>query len=241
FPNTPFPKPDGIKHVQISKASGLLPGDTTPSSMIIEEVFAEKFVPTETENLFFTVKIDKVSRLLATEFTPPDAVEEVVYQNYQDIADMFNWNNEIKEYYEQFDSSIEPTDPTDPENPVETIPLPSNIRFGLPPTEYDNIHTANSAENVPSIKIISPENHSKIPKGLLKMEMELEAPNGVKVVEYYVDDNKVYTTSTPPYIGSIIISKFFKNNSAHLIRAKIIDVLGYSAESVIEVSVVESD
>lgn len=236
LPNTPFPKPEGIKHVQISKASGLLPGPSTPPSMVVNEIFAADSVPTEVENLFYTVKIDRVSGLLATEFTPPDAVEEVVYQNYRDIADLFNWNNEIKTYYENYKPS---TDNPDSENPMEGVEIPPNVRFGTPPTEYDNIHTAESSQNLPSIIITDPASQSKIPKGLLKMAIELEAKNGVKVVEYYIDEKKVYTTSTAPYLGSIIISKFFKNNSAHLLSVKVIDDLGYSAESVVEVKVIE--
>ncbi|MFA7685935.1 MAG: transglycosylase domain-containing protein [Candidatus Gracilibacteria bacterium] len=235
IPNTPFPEPEGIKHIQISKASGLLPGPNTPSSMIVEEVFAGSSVPTETEHLFYTVKIDRVSGLLATEFTPPDAVEEVTYQNYQDIADLFHWNDEVKAFYSRYDSSTS----QDPDNPDAIIP--SGIRFGLPPTEYDNVHTAESAQNIPSVTIVNPAAQSTVTKGPLKIEIALNAKNGVKVVEYYIDDKKVYFTSTAPYSGPVNISKFFKNNSAHLIAVKVVDLLGYSTQSVIEVKVKDEE
>lgn len=235
FPDKPFPEPEGIKHIQVSKASGLLPGPDTPASMIEEEVFANSYIPTEQENLFYKVKIDKVSGLLATEYTPEDAVEEVVYQNYKDIADMFNWNQEIKEYYQNYNPSKDPAlqDPAD----LVAMTTPGNVRFGAPPTEYDNVHTANSSKKAPSITITSPVSQSTVAKGPIKIKIDLEAANGVKVVEYYVDDKRAYFTSTAPYYGSLNISKFFKDGSAHLIAVKVIDLLGYSAQSVIEVKV----
>ena len=82
-----------------SVAHRKLPGPTTPKSMVTSEVFASGSIPTEVENLFFKVKIDKISGLLATEFTPPDAVEEVTFQNYEPIADLFNWKTELLTFY----------------------------------------------------------------------------------------------------------------------------------------------
>ncbi|MFA6917932.1 MAG: penicillin-binding protein [Candidatus Gracilibacteria bacterium] len=233
IPNTPFLEPEGIKHIQVSKASGLLPGPTTPPSMIIEEVFASSSIPTEQENLFYKVKIDKVSGLLATEYTPEDAIEEVSFQNYKDIADMFNWNKEIRDYYATYDPSKNAEAPTD-ENPEPITPA---VRFGAPPTEYDNIHTATTAKNIPSITITSPTSNSTLPKKGVEIEIDLDAKNGVGTVEYYIDDKKVYFTRTAPYFGHLNISRFFANGSTHLITAKVIDALGYSAQSVIEIKV----
>jgi membrane peptidoglycan carboxypeptidase len=229
IPNMPFPEPEGIKHIEISKASGLLPGPDTPPEMIVSEVFASSGIPTQQESLFYKVKIDKVSGKLATEFTPPDAVEEVTYQNYSDIADLFNWNQEIKDYF----SSLDPA--THPELQQGTV------RFGAPPTEYDDVHTAQTANNLPSITITTPSSNSSVPKGPTEIDIEVEAKNGIKVVEYYLDDKEVYSTSTEPYTGRINISKFLEDGSSHLIVAKIVDSMGYSAQSAIEIRVVAEE
>ena len=239
IPDKPFPEPEGIKHVAVSKASGLLPGPTTPPSMVVEEVFAGANVPTEQETLFYKVKIDKISGLLATEFTPKDAVEEYVYQNYKDIADMFSWNAEITEYYKNYDPSKDAA--VNAENIETIIENPDNVRFGVPPSKYDNIHTADSAKNKPAITITSPSSNSSVPKGAILIEVEASAPSGLSTVQYYIDDKLLYSTETEPYYGHLNISKFFKEGSAHLITAKIIDTLGYSAQSVIEVKVSSSE
>lgn len=227
LPNEDFVEPEGIKHVQISRASGKLPGPNTPADMVVNEIFSSFSVPTEVENIFFTVKIDKVSGLLATEFTPQDAIEEVTYQKYEDIADMFNWNAEIEEYYKKKQA----------EEGGENAVVAGNIRFGVPPTEYDNVHTAESAKNIPSVNIVKPGGGSILPVGNFEVNLEVEAKNGVERVEFYVNDKKEYFTSTAPYTGHLSISKFMKKGDTQLIVAKVIDKLGYSSQAAVEIKV----
>lgn len=226
LPAEPFPEPEGIVEVKISKASGKLPGASTPSSMVITEKFPSFAVPTEVENLFFQVKIDKISGFLATEFTPPDAVEEVTFQNYEPIADLLNWKNEVRAYY----ANKEPAEGDE-----------SGISFGTPPTEYDNVHTADTAMRAPSITILNPVSQSSLPKGNFKVEVSVSAPHGVSQVEYYLDDKKEFFTNSKPYTGFLSISKLFSIGSKHLIVAKVIDALGYSSQSAIEIKVSDDE
>ncbi|MBD3360277.1 hypothetical protein GF366_00575 [Candidatus Peregrinibacteria bacterium] len=219
MPGEPFPEPEGIKHIEISKASGKLPGPNTPGSMITTEIFPSFSVPTEKEKIFFKVKIDKVSGLLATEYTPEDAVEEVIYQNYEPIADMLNWKSEIQSYYENIDEQK------------------GEIRIGLPPKQYDNIHTAETAASAPSITITNPVSGDHLSQGNFTVNVDISASNGVEKVEFYLDDRKEYFTTSSPYTGHLNISRFMKENSSHLIVAKIIDSLGYSSQSAIEIKV----
>ncbi len=225
LPSEPFPEPEGIKRVQVSRASGKLPGAETPSSMIFTDIFASFSVPTEVENLFFKVKIDKISGLLATEFTPPDALEEVTFQNYEEIADMLNWNEEVRNFYNGKSSEED-------ENPEG-----STIRAGLPPAEFDNIHTAETAKNAPTVTITNPVSQSTVNAGNLKVSINLKAPNGVSTVEYYLDDEKKFFTTSAPYTGQVNISKFIEPNSKHLLVVKVIDSLGYSTQSAIEIKI----
>jgi membrane peptidoglycan carboxypeptidase len=223
LPTEPFPEPEGIKHVQISRASGKLPGPETPTSMITTDVFASFSVPTEQEHLFVRVKIDKISGKLATEFTPEDAVQEVLFQNYEPIADMLNWRNEIRAYFAGKSSTSDT----------------GEIRVGLPPTEYDDVHTATSASNKPVASITSPSSQSEVAKGNFTVETDISAANGIEKVEYYIDDKLVYTSTTAPYTGFLRVTNFMQTGTNHLIVAKVIDALGYSSQSAIEVRIVE--
>ncbi len=229
-PAEPFPEPEGIQRIEISKASGLLPGPSTPSSYIITELFPSFSVPVVEENIFYTVTLDKISGLLATEFTPPEARVEVTYQNYEPIADLFNWRQEIINYYSA---------PRELEEDEEGQPQISTFRAGLPPTEYDNVHTAETAKLRPSIGILSPSPQGSLSRGSNPISLDINAPHGVKRVEIFLNNDKKYTTSTPPFNTFVFIPVTMGPGSKHLLVAKIIDNLGYSDESAIEV-VVES-
>lgn len=225
-PSEEFQMPEGIKTVQVSKASGKLPGPNTPSDMVVSDVFTSFSVPTEVDNGFYTVKIDKVSGLLATEYTPPDAVETVTFQNYQPIAPLLNWANEIRDYYVGLGKDS-------PDAQVS-----GSVRIGVPPTEYDNVHTADTLKNVPSINIITPISQSILPLGGIIVEIDLKALNGVDRVEYYMDDDLKYTSSGDPYFGYMNLNKFIgEDGSKHLIVAKVIDKLGYASQSAIEIKI----
>jgi len=221
IPAEPFSEPEGIKHVKVSKASGSLPGPSTPSSMIVTEIFPSFSVPTETENIFFVVKIDKISGLLATQYTPEEAIEEVTFQNYEPIADMLNWASEIKAYYESTDASGDV----------------NGVRIGVPPTTYDDIHTAQTAALAPSITILDPASQSLLATGNFQVKVDVEAKNGVEKIEFYLDNKKEFFTTTAPYNGYLNISKFLEEGSSHLIIAKVIDSLGYSSQSAIEIKI----
>jgi membrane peptidoglycan carboxypeptidase len=218
-PSEPFPKPTGIKEVEVSKASGKLPGPSTPASMITTDIFPSFSVPEEIENLFFTVELDKISGLLATEFTPEDAIENVTFQNYEPVAEMLNWAQEIRDYYADQEGQE------------------GDVRIGVPPTTYDDVHTAETADSGPSIQISFPVSQSSIDYGSFSVEVEANSPNGVSVIEYYIDDQKKFFTDRPPYTATLFISKFYEKNSKHLLVAKIIDQLGYSSQSAIEIKV----
>ena len=215
----PFPEPEGIKRIQVSKISGKLPGPTTPESAIITDIFPSFSVPTEIENAFIKVKIDKISGLLATEYTPEGAVQEVLFQNYEPIADLFNWKQELTAYYAGKSGEED------------------GIRIGLPPTEYDNVHTAQTEKNKPKITIENISSGMSIPQGAFTVNTSIDAPNGIEKVEYFMNDKLSYFTSTPPYSGYLNISKFMAQGSRQLIVVKALDKLGYSSETAIEIIV----
>ncbi len=217
----PFPEPKGIKQVQISSASGKLPGPNTPKNFLITDIFSSFSVPTEQEKLFFEVEIDKISGLLATDFTPKDAIQNVTFQAYEPIAPLLNWAQEIQNFYKNDNSSQSLKD----------------IQIGLPPSEYDNIHTAETASQAPTISIIEPVTQTKISPGNTKIIVETTAKNGVEIIEFYLDNERKFFTKTAPYNGFINISRFLPEGSRHLIVAKVVDSLGYSSQSAIEIKI----
>ncbi len=222
LPAEPFPEPEGIKHVKIGKSSGKLPSTSTPDSMTVTEIFPSFSVPTETEKTFFKVKIDTVSGKLATAYTPDEAVKEVTFQNYEPIADMLNWRKEVLSYY----GTVAPG-----------TNFETGVQVGLPPTEYDDVHTAQTAKSKPSVAITSPSTSSQLGQGGFNVAVNVNAPNGTQKVEYYINNKLEFIATSPPYTGQLNISRFMAPGSKQLVVAKVTDSLGYSSQSAIEVKV----
>jgi membrane peptidoglycan carboxypeptidase len=74
-PALPFVEPTGIQHIAVCADSGTLPSAACPSQR--EELFAAGQGPLPASyDLHQRVRVDRVTGQLATEFTPPDRVEE---------------------------------------------------------------------------------------------------------------------------------------------------------------------
>jgi len=237
--NEEFEKPEGIKEVSVGTASGKLPGANTPKSLITTDIFPSFGIPTEVEtNSFYKVKIDKVSGLLATEYTPQDAIQEVLYQNYEIPPQLSMFKEDIRKYFASKADEAFKAGETGVGGIDETSGI--KIMIGVPPTEYDNIHTADTSENAPSISITSPASQSIISLGDTKnkimIAVKAEAKNGINEVQFFVDDKQEFSTNIAPYTGYLTFSKFFTPGK-HLIVAKVIDKLGYSTSSAIEVKI----
>ncbi len=77
IPAAEFPRPEGIEEVEISADSGALPGPATPPDRRRKEIFAAGQGPLGPEFDFHQlVRIDVTTGGLATEFCPPEAVQE---------------------------------------------------------------------------------------------------------------------------------------------------------------------
>ncbi len=182
------------------------------------------------------VKIDKASGRLATEYTPPEMIEERVYREAHCIL-----------YYVDKDDprGDSPTDPTqDPqfelwEKPVQewakkqleegnasTTALFSTSTI---PTEYDNLHIP---ENIPHLEILEPGNKQPITSNILEVKVRTSAPRGIDKVEYYIDGNLVATVKEYPFNLKKDIS--FLNNGYHNLKVRACDDIDNCREESLE-------
>lgn len=127
-------------------------------------------------------KIDKMSGLLATEYTPPQLIEEKTYKQIHSIL-----------FYVDKNDPLGPV-PTHPENdpyfqnfeePVLKWATDEGYNNELPPTEYDNIH---KMEDQPQITITSPFNNQMISNNEISVSVEASAPRGIRKIEYWLDN-----------------------------------------------------
>ncbi len=77
LPVQDFMMPEGISQVQVCDPSGMLVSPSCPS--MVNEVFLKGNEPSEIDNLYQEVLIDRDSGLLATIFTPADLVERKLF------------------------------------------------------------------------------------------------------------------------------------------------------------------
>lgn len=87
IPPTTWEVPAGISNVLVCDLSGMLPTSNCPAS--VKEVFLAGTEPTEPDNLFRSLEVNKETGLLATVFTPADFIEKKVFINFPPEA--MNW------------------------------------------------------------------------------------------------------------------------------------------------------
>ncbi len=78
-PVVPFSRPDGFIEMAVCDKSGLLPTAHCPTA---SELFIPGTEPTELDNIHKLIAINKETGKLATVYTPPELVEEKVFEIY---------------------------------------------------------------------------------------------------------------------------------------------------------------
>lgn len=79
-PVIPFERPDGFEVVEVCAVSGLLPTENCPET--VREIFIEGTAPTTHCNIHQKFRVNRETGKLATIYTPPELVEERVYEIY---------------------------------------------------------------------------------------------------------------------------------------------------------------
>ncbi|MDX9953495.1 MAG: transglycosylase domain-containing protein [Anaerolineae bacterium] len=107
-PIVPFTRPDGLVEVAVCAKSGMLPNGNCPTR---SEIMIPGTEPTEVDTLYQVFRVNRETGRLAVDgFTPPELIEERVYEVYPSEA--MDW----------------------------IASLPEDKRPPIPPTEYDTIY-----------------------------------------------------------------------------------------------------
>ena len=169
-----------------------------------------------------TVKIDKASGLLATEFTPESFIEEKTFANYHSILYYVDKEHPLSE---------RPTNPeTDPQfkpweeaittwvEKISEEDVENNDLVLKPaPTKEDNLHLP---ENTPTLKILNFEDN-QIVNNILNIDINVGAPRGIDEVNYYINNNLLSSKNSFPFSLSQNIS--FLNNGQHELKIEACD------------------
>jgi 1A family penicillin-binding protein len=168
------------------------------------------------------IKIDKISGKLATDLTPPDLIEEKIYQEVHSILYYVDKDNPLGDY---------PDEPgQDPqfenwEKPVlewaANQPCAEGICYNQnPPSQYDNIHTL---ENQPEIKITSPRESDLISQSILTIQAQATASLGIKQLDFFFNNQLVSTDTTYPYSITFNLSPYLTTSTEQIIKVRAYD------------------
>jgi len=129
-----------------------------------------------------TVLVDKSTGLLATATTSPDLVQEKTVSVYHDIL-----------YYVDKNNPLGPI-PTNPGNDPQFSSWEGAVqgwaaKYASSSVKLLNYQELGKTENIPTIKIISPQNNENITDKSLYVNIDSSAKRGISRVEYYLNDN----------------------------------------------------
>jgi membrane carboxypeptidase/penicillin-binding protein len=99
-------RPRGLVDVQVDALSGMLPTDHTERT--VTELFLEGTQPTQPDNIHQVFRINRENGKLATAYTPPELVEERVYQIVPPVAADWVSENGIPQPPTEYDDSTGP-------------------------------------------------------------------------------------------------------------------------------------
>lgn len=111
-----FTRPPGIVNATVCVPSGLLP--TPECQKTRGEIFIQGQVPTEKDNLYKKVRVDRATGLLASKDTPSNQVEEKVFLVLPEEARAWAKENNIEQPPEQ----VSPSPPPASLQPALTLP-----------------------------------------------------------------------------------------------------------------------
>lgn len=226
------PKPLEVR--KINKFSGKLASDLTPPKLVEEAFFASFAVPTDIDDSVVIKEIDKISGRPATRYTPQPAKVQKPVLNLESIRpDMANWQNPVDDWvkkHPQFFTSLGAIlEETDAEVLESTFAEGQAANLVM----RDDVHNAFTRKNPPKIEILSPRNGGGVARGNLEVNVSVFSKFGMKVVEFYLDDQLVFENLKSPFLGKFKIPKTTKLGSNHLIRVVAIDqLLNYSEKEI---------
>lgn len=171
------------------------------------------------------LKIDQISGKLASEFTPPEFIEERTFLVPHSIL-----------YYVDKDDPTGPgpTNPTqDPqfeswEQAIQNWLPRSSFATSTAPTTYDDVHVPDAK---PQISILSPVNGQTINSRTLAIRSTITSNHPVTRVEASIKSNLIATAASSPWDMTGTLPSFVEDGSTHTLTIIATDNVGNRGET----------
>ncbi len=237
--NKLYTEPIPLTPKTINKFSGKLIKDDTPEHLRKIEYFSSNNLPTEIDDSIKIVEIDKISGKLATEHTPSFAkIKKQILEIKSIRPDLPNWQNPVDDWlkhHAKFSTSLgliwDEVEEEDFE--IEEPVTNKKHSFNRFQRGRDDVHNKFTKNNPPKLNISSPKNNGSIATGKVHIEIKVESKFGIKVIEFYFDDQLVSESYKYPFSGEFLIPKTTEIDSTHTIRVIAVDkLLNYTEKNI---------
>jgi hypothetical protein len=188
------------------------------------------------------VNVDKFSGKLATEYTPPAAIEERTFKQIHDTLYYIEKDNPqgpgptnptADPQYPSWEAGVQDWVTRQKANPDPAIAAQFDFINEAPPTEFDDLHQPGQQ---PTIFLNYPRNNDTITTPIMNSSVTVSAPRGISRVEYYIDDVLVQRATSAPYSMNYTISSMFVNGY-HKLKAVAFDDIDNQNEVQIDINI----
>lgn len=169
-----------------------------------------------------TVKIDKASGLLATEYTPKNYVEEITFEKHHNILHYVDKENPLEEkpenpkedpQYKNWEKGVREWIKEEFKDATSTKPMSEK------PKKEDNLHRP---EYRPTFQVSGIENKQIWSEPQLKASItDASAPRGIARTEFYANGELIHSTGNYPFEMRKDIT--FLKNGFHDLTVKVCD------------------
>jgi len=176
------------------------------------------------------LKIDRISGKIATNLTPPELIEEKIFQEIHTIL-----------YYVNKDEPFGDP-PQNPSSDPQFLNWETSIRKWaqtsgwipqIPPSQYDDIHTL---ENQPIVSVVSPVQGAILNQKTFTISAQAQVKLGIKQIDFFFDDDLIGVKTKEPYTLLFTLPNQLIGTQ-HTIKARAYDQVFNRQEAVIQIDV----
>lgn len=222
-PVTAFIEPARISHPLLSKLSGKLATECTPSDLRAPDLVLDENVPTEDDPACAVLTVDKVTGLLASESCPAEAVgEQPFFVPKSELPDRWPlWEKGVQDWAVDQMKKWNAL----PDHSGSLLPLPvaptKTCDPSLTPGRFDPL----------SITIVSPQRGSSLTYPSFSPLISIDTKAPLKSVEYFVDDKRVRSFDSEPFFGSMRVTRGVERTGKHILKVVVTDAYYKTAEA----------
>ncbi|MBT4936348.1 hypothetical protein HON22_00360, partial [Candidatus Peregrinibacteria bacterium] len=221
-----FSKPQGVTSALVSKLTGKLPTKDFPTELVNNELFSSHNLPRQYDTSLELIELEKISGDLPNEYTPKQSIEEAYVIKWQSLLPQnSDWEKPVQDWAKNYSK-----------NYVSQLKIKNIIPSA--PLKKETIHTKENSLEKPEVSITSPVSNGEVSKEGVGVWTDINSKHGISLVEFYLNDEQVYTTSNYPYKGDIIFPKADIGETFY-IMVKAYDTLYNSGSASVEVVVAE--